>query len=229
MARALLRVWRAQLDDILGQMSPESTLPTIDWAAFEEAQREVLEPYIQHGVEWGLQQGAGEVGLSTRAKAAPELGMTVDWNLVNENAVNWASNYTFDLVGGITQTTQTALQSAISGWLEAGAAYSELEKRVREIFDNPQRAALISVTEGTRAIAEGNTQAWQAVNVWGREWRTAQDELVCPICGGLNHQRQPLGMSFDVVAEGQRYTPDNPPAHPDCRCTVVPIVRAPGG
>jgi len=42
-----------------------------------------------------------------------------------------------------------------------------------------------------------------------RVWNTANDELVCPICGPLNEQPEDV-WSGDF--------PDGPPAHPNCRC-----------
>jgi hypothetical protein len=63
----------------------------------------------------------------------------------------------------------------------------------------------------------GNTQAWAAADVPEREWRTAVDELVCPICGPLHQQRAKIGEAFPGNIQ-------NPPAHPNCRCALVPIV-----
>lgn len=52
-----------------------------------------------------------------------------------------------------------------------------------------------------------------APTVVAYEWLTARDERVCPIC---------------APRDGKRYTLDTwerPPIHPQCRCTLVPILR----
>lgn len=222
----MLAVWRAQWRAIEQELSAESsTLPEVDWSAFEAAQRDVLEPYLQRGVRFGVGQGARELGLTLQTKSSPELSVQLDWAIVNRSAVDWAQNYTFDLVRGITETTQRRLQETLSAWLESGEAFPALQVEMEKLFDNPQRAELIAVTEGTRAVSEGNAQTWNAAGVWGSEWRTAEDELVCPICGGLNRQRRPSGENFTVTVQGRVTSIPRPPAHPGCRCTRVPVVR----
>lgn len=190
-------------------------MPETFWDDFRAEQQAVLAPWLERLVEAGLADGRAQLGL---AKAAPEFAVQIDWNLVNQNALLWAQTYAYDLVGGITQTTREKLQTALGEWLQAGEAFPALRERVQTIFDDPKRAELIAVTETTRAVAEGNTQAWQAANVWGREWRTARDELVCPVCGPLHQQRAMMGQAFPGNIA-------NPPAHPHCRCIVVPVVK----
>jgi len=216
-----LRAWRAQLRLILEGLAPDGTLPDIDWDAFVQIQREALEPYLANEIARGVTAGAQSLGLAPGKAAAT---VKIDWNQINQSAVLWASSYTYELIKDITATTRDKLSTAISDWLNAGEAFPDLRRRVEEIFEDPARAELIAVTESTRAVAEGNTQLWQAANVKARTWETAVDELVCPICGGLNLNSAPLGQSFTVKVSGKTYTIPNPPAHPGCRCAVKPKV-----
>ncbi|MGC9395384.1 MAG: minor capsid protein [Anaerolineae bacterium] len=220
LARRLLGVWRAGLRQALALLQADSTtIPETFWDELRAQQQAALAPWLEHLVQYGLESGRVQVGMPVGAgKAVPEIGIQVDWNLVDQNALAWAQAYTYDLVGGITQTTREKLQSAIGDWLRAGEAFPQLRERVEAIFDDPKRAELIAVTETTRAVAEGNTQAWQAAGVWGREWRTARDELVCPVCGPLHRQRAMIGQAFPGNIT-------NPPAHPNCRCVIVPVVE----
>jgi len=50
-------------------------------------------------------------------------------------------------------------------------------------------------------------------------WGTAEDEVVCPICGGLNGQVVGLDQPFNL--DGDEY---DFPAHPRCRCDQLPVV-----
>jgi hypothetical protein len=45
-------------------------------------------------------------------------------------------------------------------------------------------------------------------------WNTANDDLVCAICGPLNQQERPLDEPFDGGIE-------RPAAHPRCRCWLT--------
>ena len=79
-----------------------------------------------------------------------------------------------------------------------------------------QRASLIASTEVTRAFAEANRIAYDESGVvTAYQWQTAADERVCPICGPL-HGKQ--------AQKGQRFNGLFPPAHPNCRCWISPVV-----
>jgi hypothetical protein len=153
----------------------------------------------------------------------------VDWALVNEGAVTFARDYSFELVKGVNRHSQQTLQKAI-------AAYFERDPDVRNIGDlqrsishlyGPTRAEAIAVTEITRASAEGEYQIAKDLREQGVDmiafWQTSKDELVCPICAPLN-DRQASG--FDVLGKPYWIHPDpkysgkryQHPAHPRCRC-----------
>lgn len=83
---------------------------------------------------------------------------------------------------------------------------------------------------------EGTKQA-QAAGYMGetvKVWCTADDERVCPICGGLEGKIVAMDEDFDFKTklEGRNDTIRRvPPAHPGCRCAVMykeispPILR----
>lgn len=152
----------------------------------------------------------------------------VDWALVNEGAVTFARDYTFELVKGVNRTSQNTLQKAI-------AAYFERDPDVRNIGDlqrsishlyGPTRAEAIAVTEITRAAAEGEYQIAKDLRAQGVDmvarWITNNDEIVrkCPICWPL-HKRKSDGL--DALDNPYWIHPNNGnqyqhPAHPRCRC-----------
>ncbi len=147
-------------------------------------------------------------------------GLTVDWELANSNAAEWARLYGAQLVNNITGTTLTRLQTEIAAFIENGENMGQLRARLEPLF-GPLRADLIASTEVTRAFAEGNLAAWRESGVTeGKEWRTSNDELVCPICGPLADTVVGIDDEFPGGFDG-------PPAHPRCRCWIVPVVRMP--
>lgn len=87
-----------------------------------------------------------------------------------------------------------------------------------------QRALLIARTETIAAANAGQQLQWaQAVKdglLRGTErqrWVVAFDERLCPQCRALHGQSVPLGQSFDSI-DGPVAAP---PAHPNCRCSIV--------
>ena len=147
-------------------------------------------------------------------------GLTVDWELANAGAAEWARLYGSNLVNNITGTTLSRLQNEIAGFIENGENMGQLTARLEPLF-GPERADLIASTEVTRAFAEGNMTAWRESGIiQRREWRTSNDEIVCLICGPLNGKITGLDEPFPGGV-------DSPPAHPRCRCWLVPVVEPP--
>ncbi len=137
-------------------------------------------------------------------------------------AINaWAGKYAAELVKGITSNTRDATGAVIQNWLTSGGDMTDLNKLLAPLF-GADRARLIAATEVTRVFAEANHEVWNESHViMAREWRTANDEIVCDICGGLDNVQVLLDAPFEYG--GEEY--DDPPAHPNCRCWIVPVIR----
>ncbi|NPV72072.1 MAG: hypothetical protein HPY55_15815 [Firmicutes bacterium] len=90
------------------------------------------------------------------------------------------------------------------------------------------RAYNIARTEMQYAANMGAQRAWEYMQAEGlvapdaqKEWLTAADELVCPICAPMDGVRVPLNQPYQT-AVGPLMAP---PAHPQCRCTHAVVVR----
>jgi SPP1 gp7 family putative phage head morphogenesis protein len=105
------------------------------------------------------------------------------------------------------------------GGLVEGRADSAVARYEERLLRN--RARNIARTETILAAEEGRNQAWEQAQERGaiaqdqeREWLTAEDERVCPICGPLDGERVGLREAFSGGFS-------HPPAHPQCRCSTV--------
>lgn len=141
------------------------------------------------------------------------------WELANNAAAAWAMEYAYELVRGIVATTRDWLQLQIAEYINNSMTIGELIQRIQAGSGySEDRAHRIGVTETTRAFAMGGLEAWKASGVIEyREWRTNNDELVCPQCGPLAGKVVRLDEEF----EGGVLVP---PRHPNCRCWHVPKV-----
>ena len=178
----------------------------------------------------------------------------IDWEALAGDAVTWATGHARNLVVELQQTSRETLRKGIAQWTGTGAGVGVLFSTLEKMgfgFDR-RRARLIAETEVTNAFAKGEVMAWENSDVVvGKEWRTANDERVCPICAPLGGIRfgsegaEPASISDqlrraeqaglgDQFAHpggragagnfaGQRF--DRPPAHPNCRCWLVPVTR----
>ena len=80
-------------------------------------------------------------------------------------------------------------------------------------------------TEIIASAHQGQKEAWQQAVDEGlldssetnREWITTDDDRLCPICEPMNGQIVGLGEAF---LDGDGEDVEEPPVHPNCRCTV---------
>lgn len=230
----LRRFFQSQIKPISEAIARrQGTLPEEYWSELQDKLQAIIEPWLLTVTQAGMEEGARL--LEPEHKAA----VRVSWDLINRDAQQQARTYTFELVRGITNNTRERLQTVVNQWIESGNAFPNLVGRIRPIIPDlekvtatalqpERRAKLIAATEATRAYAEGNRRVWEAEGVWGREWRAARDELVCPICGAFHKTRAAFGKQFEATVKGKLIQLDGPPAHPGCRCSVFPVVRPEG-
>lgn len=187
-------------------------------AAVAEAHSEAIRPTIIHGL-----QEMALVGVTAAADAFEgAVNFTLDWTLANTYAADWARTYGGQLITNMDATTKARIGAEVGAWAEAREGYPDLLKRIQAIIDDPRRAALIAQTEPTSAYAAGNEAAWRQEEdelgvVIVEVWNTANDDLVCPICGPLNQQQKRIGATFEGGIE-------RPAAHPRCRCWLTAMM-----
>lgn len=127
------------------------------------------------------------------------------------------------MIEGINKTTLQKLRTSLVEGVKAGEGIPELKARVADIYDaaRGKRAEKIARTEVLRATNFATQEAYrQSGVVEGKEWLTALDDRVCPICDPLDGKIVGLKKSFETSVGSVDY----PPAHPACRCTTIPVL-----
>ena len=181
------------------------------WQREAEKLMDVMRPWMEEAAKKGIDEGLELLGEEA-------IGLNIDFSLVNNYARAWAVVNTADVVAKITSTSMDAFTEKFPGWVEAGGTLDELIAQLTPHY-GPWRAEMIAVTETTRAYAKGNEVMWGASGVVdGKQWNTAEDELVCEICGPLANQETTLE---GVYSDGTT----SPPAHVRCRCWEHPVVK----
>lgn len=194
-------------------MTDSKRLDNFFWINERDILFELLFPILFKATITGAQDALEELVL---------IGIGVDWGLVNEAVLDWAKRYTYDLVSGITETSKKFLQAVEAEWIESGAPLDVLIDQIKPMF-GPVRAEMIAVTETTRVFAAGNLATWRTSGVVKKkQWYTAEDELVCPMCGPLA-DTEPIGIDENWLTPDGAI--DGPPAHVRCRCWVQPVVE----
>jgi SPP1 gp7 family putative phage head morphogenesis protein len=149
------------------------------------------------------------------------INLGIDYTLINDRALDWARNYTYDLIGkrtgGIDATTREAVSNAIQRFVDTpGFTIGDAVDQLSSYFSDT-RARMIATTEITRAYGHGNQIAAEKLKEDFPDvrvvkiWHTNNDDRVCDICGPLEGKEVEVNEDFDTGI-------DNPPAHINCRC-----------
>lgn len=117
------------------------------------------------------------------------------------------------------------IRGAIVSGMDAGEGIDDIMRRVRDVMgistnrSQGYRANFNRVQTITRTlvnqISNDATAAIYRLNsdvMTHYEWLTAHDERVCPVCKSLDKTIYQISDSF------------RPPAHPNCRCTTIPVI-----
>ena len=171
-------------------------------------------------------------------EALAQIGMNdapdVTLELVNKAAVSWASERAAEMVGMkevsgelvpnpnaawvITDQQRTDTADLVVQAMEEGWSNDELAAQLGDAasFD-PDRAEMIARTETAMADVQGNMAAYRASSVvTGKEWILGDD--ACEDCVA-NSEVGSIGLA-DLFPSGD----DGPPAHPNCRCDLLPTL-----
>lgn len=157
-------------------------------------------------------------------------------NLANERAEAWAANRAAEMVGKrvvdgvvidnpnpvwrIDEGTRELLRGFVGEALDGGWSNSELASQIVEAFAfSEARAETIARTELAFADVAGNMVAYRASNVVaGKRWLLSNDDGCCDDCEG-NAAQGVIDLEEDFESGD-----DAPPAHPNCRCDVAPVI-----
>lgn len=165
--------------------------------------------------------------------AVAQVGGVADDALIARNAHQWAMERAAEMVGmkwiggqllpnpaaqwQITEGTRHMLRKLVVDALDEGWSSQRLAKEIRasEAFGRP-RAEMIARTELAKADTEGQTIGWRESGLVEQlEWLTAAG--CCDACTAMNGKRAGL----DGLFPGGKKCP----LHPNCRCTVVAVLR----
>lgn len=139
----------------------------------------------------------------------------VNHDMINHAAMEFAKNYRYALIKGITDTTRKSVQRNVGDWIASGSPLDTLTAALEPIFGEA-RAARIASTETTRAFSQGNMDAWESTGlVEEATWMTAEDDKVCPICAERDGALIGIGDIDSAPPNG---------SHVGCRCWLQPVV-----
>lgn len=145
--------------------------------------------------------------------------------------LRWAQRRAAELLAvegrhSITAHTYARVLEVVRDGLERGDTIRQIKNQLRAdpLSFDARRAETIARTETAVVQGEGKLQAFQSIGHEGKRWVTAHDERVdMGNASGpciLNEQDGAIRLSAPFGSGHMTV-----PAHPRCRCTIVPVAR----
>ena len=159
---------------------------------------------IQAGMD-GWEPGATQIARQLAGEAGDGSGLA---RLLDQAGV---------VIKSIAATELDRLARILAIGTVRGASAADLARVISEFLSDQSRAEMIVATELARAANAAAVAAYRQAGIEQVIWVTAEDARVCALCDANEAAGPwPLGEAFpsgDVM----------PPAHPRCRCAIVPV------
>lgn len=165
---------------------------------------------------------------SVFAKAAKSVGAKSDiFNLAPTRASEYAAKRAGELIssgpdgGELGDSTRLLIRDTIEQALDEGWSTDELAAELADSYGfSAARADAIADNELQTAVMRGQYDGWKATGaVVGKQWLLSNDEDICDVCQG-NADQGTVDIDSDFSSGD-----DAPPAHPNCRCDMAPVLN----
>lgn len=177
-----------------------------------------------------------QVTIDSGEVVASEIGMDPFSDVDTKNMERFARNYSFKFAQKISETSVRDMREVIEDAMSGGKSVQQTRNELLERFNNwtKDRAEMVGRTESIRASNRGTQFAYSKGGVKAKEWLAASDP--CPYCQRLDGKKEAVEADFASVgeelkpAEGREENKPmkvsyedipTPPAHPNCRCTII--------
>lgn len=171
--------------------------------------------------------------------ALDDLGVGITFDQQDSRVLTWIATNAKRAGWAITNTVYERLRKQLLEAVADGESIPKIRERVKEVFGDisKHRSELIARTETLKASNRGLVEGMkQSGVVEGKQWLATMDARTCPECEEMDGATMPLDEPF--FKEGEEHTFDtgktmvfdyeeivHPPLHPDCRCTLLAIVK----
>jgi len=172
----------------------------------------------QHGI--AAYNTGGQIALE-------QIGVAATFDLLDAATIEGLEELAFGTVAGISETTHSMLADILAQGAAQGAGPDAIARDITNTLRSEWpdltagRARTIANTEVNRAMSKATRETYARNGIEKQEWITSGDGRVCPVCEANEAQ----GAVEEEFSSGD----GQPPAHPDCRCALIPVIPADWG
>lgn len=187
-------------------------------AAGQELQGLFTQLLDQHGL--AAYNTGGQIALE-------QIGVATSFELLDAATIEELESLAYGTVEGISATTHSLLTDILVQGAMQGAGVDHIARDMTTTLRStwPElssgRARTIANTEINRAMSRATRDAYSRNGIEAQEWITTGDDRVCDVCDANESQ----GAVTTEFGSGDDY----PPAHPNCRCALIPVIPADWG
>ena len=159
-----------------------------------------------YSVNVGMSQTSANVQRTAREQIAQLVGKSIDKNgIIIDNP---KAEYR------ISDATRKQISESIRTSLSLGENQQSAVERLSNTIKDAKRAEMIARTEAVNAYQNGILLTGKESGAVGKEWETLGADDFC----GDNQAQGIIGINESFVSGD-----DSPPAHPNCRCSIILI------
>jgi SPP1 gp7 family putative phage head morphogenesis protein len=186
--------------------------------------------FIRSSYERGVEHA--DEALRAEGVDVPKENVSNIFNIpVHQEAVQFLYTRNFEELNGITETMNQRISRELADGFQRGENPTKIARSITDSVNDigKRRSETLARTEVIRAHSEGTLNRFERFGVdevtVQAEWTTAGDSRVCPICRALEGRTFTVqkARSGSFTFEDREY-PVRPPAHPNCRCALIPVV-----
>lgn len=222
-------VFREQKKEVLAQLKPKKALTDTSLNVEKEAAKLTIE-ILPVFIELAKKQGQLSVEFVTNEDAKFDLEPVME-KYIQDSVEKAAVQFTKD--------TRDKIANALAEGLKEGESIADISKRISVVYDDVidgYRSERLARTEVIRTSNEITEAAYKQTGVvHKKEWFANPGH--CEFCASLNGSVINLGATF--VPKGSQIEGDDggsmindydninhPPTHPNCRCTLIPVIES---
>ena len=167
-----------------------------------------------------------------------------EFNPYTQTIQNFIKTNSLQVAKEINTETEKQIRATLAQGMRENETIQELTARIMHVFGTAStyRAFMIARTDAAMAENYSDVVAWEQTGVVeSKQWFTAEDEHVCGFCHEMDGVTITLKQSFFDKGDVMMFEDKNgkphemmldfrtigePPLHPNCRCVLLPILKA---
>lgn len=205
--------------------------------AWDEVWKSVQAYLVRIMDDWAAEFEPLIMALTKDQTAAWAAVLGISWDITNPEVENFIRQYAYKFAEGISNSTSGTLRELFARANDEGWAMPRVIDEVQGVYSGWDflRSEMIARSETIRASNAGAEEAYRQGGVVETEWWATLDERTCDFCGAMHQQKHATGSVWysqgSSMTVGERTLVMDygdvvyPPLHPDCRCTVLPVIE----